>query len=63
VFGAIPYGIASLHALFAVFPAKTPQSPRLQQFISVYLRASAVKNHPQFPDNKLNVPIAYPANA
>jgi hypothetical protein len=50
-------------ALFRVFPAKTLQSRRLQQFISVYLRASAVKNSPQFPDNKLNVPIAYPANA
>jgi hypothetical protein len=49
--------------LFPIFPAKTLQSRRLQQFISVYLRASAVKNPPQFPDNKLNVPIAYPANA
>jgi hypothetical protein len=50
-------------ALFPVFPAKTLQSRRLHQFISVYLRASAVKNSPQFPAKKLNVPIAYPANA
>jgi hypothetical protein len=52
----IPYGIASLHALFAVFPAKTRQNRRLQPKETGFL-ANLLAATKYFRKNQVSEPM------